>query len=67
MNFKIENGHMENHCHKQEGTCCMHCKYVYDDKDGRWIACSDSCISHKDITGKISCVKCKHTTYGQKI
>lgn len=67
MNFEIVNGHMRNRCHKEQGTCCMHCKYVRDSKpgEGQWLACSDSCITHKDITGKISCMNCAHTEYGK--
>ena len=68
MNFKIVGGHMKNNCLKDGGTCCMYCKYVHDSRPGddhHWLACSDSCIAHKDIVGKISCMNCAHTEYGK--
>lgn len=58
MNFIINNDKtIENHC--DNGKCCMLCKYISDDINGEYKACSDSCIKHKDIS-QFSCTQCKH-------
>ena len=72
MNNKInkhyywKEGKIENNCNY---GCCMHCKYVIDGQEGnnKWLACSDSCLTDKNIIGKISCNDCKYNKYGIKI
>ena len=49
MNFQINEKSIENHCDNGKSKCCMLCKYVSDDINGEWKACTDSCIVHKDI------------------
>ena len=52
---------MQNNCDK---GCCMHCKYLIDDKNKKWLACSESCLTSKAMVGK-SCTKCNHSEYGR--
>lgn len=59
MNFQINEKSIENHCDNGKSKCCMLCKYVSDDINGEWKACTDSCIVHKDII-QFSCTQCKH-------
>lgn len=61
-NFKFNpDGTYGNDCHKPEGTCCCHCKYLVDGKEGdhEWKACSESCIKLKNIG---TCKYCSHNT-----
>ena len=35
---------MQNYCGK---GCCIHCKYLLDAKDKKWLACSESCLTSR--------------------
>ena len=54
---------MRNNCNY---GCCMHCKYLIDDKDKKWLACSESCITSRSMIGK-SCTICEHFSYNNEI
>ena len=59
--YFTNDGKMQNNCGY---GCCMHCKYLLDDKNKKWLACSESCLIDKKMIGR-SCTKCKHSDYGK--
>ena len=40
---------MRNNCNY---GCCMHCKYLIDSKDKKWLECSESCLTSINMIGK---------------
>ena len=61
QHFYLTGDKMQNNCGY---GCCMHCKYLLDDINKRWLACSESCLIDKKMIGR-SCTKCKHSDYGK--
>ena len=59
--YFTDDGKMQNNCDK---GCCMHCRYLLDAKDKKWLACNQSCLVSKEMVGK-SCVICNHSEYGK--
>ena len=47
--YFTNDGKMQNNCDK---GCCMHCKYLIDAKNKKWLACSESCLTDKKMVGK---------------
>lgn len=57
--YYLDENKFDNSC----GQCCMSCQYNLDDKDKRWLACSESCLY---LIG-YSCKNCNKSDYGKKL